>query len=87
MLCRTLMSRAFRAMHMQMKPAQRYVLDIIMQRNTLSYTARRQNILSTQRRVLTTMVYPNFWIGTLKDSEHSEFCPGIWLKRQNFSGR
>jgi len=44
-------------------------------------------MISTQRRVLTIIVHPNFWIGTLRDSENSEFCPVIWLKRHNFCGR
>ena len=48
----------------------------------------RQNMISTQRRVLTIIVHPNFWIGTLQDSKNLEFCPviNIWLKQHNFCG-
>ena len=66
------------SMHMQMKPAQRYFRH--EKKNTLPQIWHQTNILSTQWSMPITMVHPNFWIGTFKHSENSEFCPGLCLK-------
>ena len=70
-------------MHMQVKPAQRYFRH--EKKKIHKYWRETKHDINS-RRVLTIIVHPNFWIGTLRDSENSEFYPFILLKWHNFCG-
>ena len=52
-------------MHMQVKPAQTYFTH--EKKKKCTNTEERQNMISTQDHVITIIVHPNFWIGTLRD--------------------